>query len=301
MKISVYAHNDLGETEQFSIMKKCGFDGCDMSLMPYFHRGGRFDINTVTDAEIKEHFTMLRKEAEKADFEICQVHSAFTGHPSHYDYDMNEVIKRQIASIKAAHYLGTKLCVIHPIITPGRRYDLKLRESFDESVEFYRQLIPTLEEYDVYCCIENMWQVDPVYGHICTTILSHASEMVEMCEVLGDRFKICLDVGHGLLTQDDPVEMLRVCGDKLGCLHVHDNDGISDLHTFPYSYFNTPYGTGWKPLKMDWNGFMKALGEVGYNGTFSFEIGVPAPDRTVEEAGLTYLAVIGRYLTSLIK
>ena len=184
------------------------------------------------------------------------------------------------------------------MIKPNRRYDHLIKEAFDESVEFYRQLIPTLEEYDVYCCIENMWMCDPVYGHICATILSRAQEMVDMCNVLGDRFRICLDVGHGLLTQDDPVEMVRICGDKLACLHAHDNDGILDLHAFPFTPHGKPYGTSWKPLRMDWTAFMKALDEVNYRGDLCFEVGAPGPE-PLWTPGYKYLAEIEKYLVSL--
>ena len=299
MKISVSNDVPVGELEQFSFMKECGFDATDLSLEKYFGRKGIFsDIDSVTDEQIKEHFTMLRREAEKVGFEIGQTHSAFTGHPAHYDFNMDEVVARQIASIKATHYLGSKHCVVHPIIMPGRRYDKLVKEAFDASVEFYKRLIPTLEQYDVYCCIENMWVSDPVYKNICSTILSHAQEMVDMCEVLGERFKICVDVGHGPLTQDDPAEMVRICGDKLVCLHTHDNDGFMDLHTFPFSVHCAPYSASWKPMRIDWNDFMKALDDVGYKGILSFEITAPGP-RELKKAGLTYLAAIGRYLVSL--
>ena len=302
MKLSVSNGNlPVGEMEQFAYLKECGFDAMDMSLEAYFSRKGKFgDIFNVADEDIKEHFTKLRQEAQKVGFEIGQTHSAFSGHPSHYDYNMDEVVARQAASIKATHYLGSKHCVIHPIITPGRLYDKLVDKSFDESVDFYKRLTPILEEYDVYCCIENMWNFDPVYKNICSTILSHAQEMVDMCNVLGERFKICVDVGHGPLTQDNPAEMVRICSDKLVCLHTHDNDGLMDLHTFPFSAHDAPYSTSWKPMRIDWNDFMKALDDVGYKGNLSFEISVPGP-AALNKAGLKYLAEIGNYLVSLRK
>lgn len=299
MKISVTNGVPVSETEQFKFLKDCGFDATDFSLGRYFERSGMFgDIDNVTDEQIKEHFTMLKAEADKVGFEIGQTHSAFTGHPRGYDYDIDEIVKRQIASIKATHYLGAKYCVIHPIIKPGRRYDLLNEEAFNESIDFYKRLEPTLREYDMYCCIENMWVSDPVFGHICSTILSHAKEMVDMCNILGDRYKICLDVGHGPLTQDDPVEMVRICGDKLVCLHTHDNDGIADLHTFPYAAYATPRGTGWKPMRTNWEEFMKALDEVDYRGNLSFEMTPPGPAE-LKRAGYVYLAEIAKYLVSL--
>ncbi len=295
MKLSL----STASVDQFDLFKRCGFDACEFQLGAYLERGRALgEIENVSDAQIQETFTEIREKGSKIGFEIPQTHSAFSGHPRGYDYNIDEIVKRQIASIKATHYLGGQHCVVHPIITPGRRYDLLNKESFNESVEFYKQLTDTLEEYDVYCCLENMWVTDPVFGHICSTILSHAEEMVEMCEILGDRFKICIDVGHGPLTQDDPAQMARICGDKLYCLHTHDNDGILDLHTFPFTPYGAPYGTKWKPMRINWQDFMKALDDANYRGTLNFEVGIHGPAE-LHEATLKYLAAIGEYLVSL--
>lgn len=300
MKISVTNGVPVGETEQFSYLKECGFDAVDFNLGKYFGVKGIYgEIREVTDAQIQEHFSALRQAADAAGIVVGQTHSPFTGHPLGYA-SLEDIIDRQIAGIKATHYLGCKYCVIHPIITPGRRYDLLNKESFEENIDFYRRLIPALEEYGVYACLENMWVCDSVYRHICPTIFSRAEEMVAMCEVLGECFRICVDVGHGPLTQDDPAQMVRICGEKLACLHVHDNDGFSDLHTFPFAAFQVPYGLSWKPLRIDWADFMKALDEVDYQGTLSFEMSPPGPPE-LNAAGLRYLAEIAHYLISLRK
>ena len=300
MKLSAVAPSYLDEAEQFRLLKRCGFDATDFALRHYLARTGKIgDMEGFTDRKLKKYFTEIKKLADEAGVEIYQTHGHGGSHPGAFEFDYDEMTARCIASIKATHYLGSKYCVIHPVIMPERRYDILKKEAFDKSVEFYRRLIPTLEKYDVYCCIENMFVSDKVYGHICSTILSHAKEMVDMCEVLGDRFRICLDVGHSAVTQDDPAEAVRICGDRLVCLHTHDNDGISDLHAMPYTAYSKPAGMKWDPLRIDWNEFMKALKEIDYKGTFSFEIVPPGP-REIKEAGYLYLSAIGRHLVSLM-
>ena len=299
MKISVLNSGNVAETEQFAYLKECGFDGAMFALNKYFERNGIYgDISSVTDEMIAKHFSLLKECADEAEFFIDQTHSAFTGYLHHYDNDVEEIVQRQIACIKATHYLGCKYCVVHPIITSGRRYDLKIKEAFDTSVDFYTRLLPALEEYDVYCCIENMWVLDPVHKHICSTILSHAEEMVQMCDALGDRFKICLDIGHAVLTQDNPVEMVRICGDRLVVLHAHEVDGIYDLHTFPFSKFGQPRLVS--PMRIDWELLMKTLKEINYEGNLKFEISIPGPCE-LHAAGVRYLAEIGRYLVSIFE
>ncbi len=300
MKLSMIRQRCLGdEFAMFKQLKASGFDGIDLSMEPFFDRGSDFlgGIDNWTDEAIKDYFTDLKEKADSVGIKIFQIHSAFDGHPRYYSGE-EEIIKRIECSIKACHYLGSQHCVTHPIIDVRRKYDVMEEETFPAVIDLYRKLIPCLEKYDVYCCIENMWNVDTVFGHICPTIFSRAKEMVKACELLGDRFKICVDVGHGLLTQDDPVEMVRICGDKLVCLHVHDNDGLCDLHTIPFAHRQAPEGMVWKPLAMDWTGLMKALKEIGYKGVLNFEVVIPGPKEIVP-AGMDYLAAVGRYLSDI--
>lgn len=285
MKISaIYSTRDP-ENNEFALFRECGFDAVDFSL------GGLYGMS---DEELKDLCTKIRESAEKAGIVIGQTHSDFSGHPRDYNFDYDEIVERQIVSIKATHWLGAKHCVIHPIILPGRRYDLLVEENIEKTCEFYKRLIPTLEEYDVYCCVENMWMVDLVYHHICPTVFSRCQEMVDVCDRLGDRFKICVDTGHGEVTGDDPVEMVRIAGDKLAVLHCHGTNGRGDLHTFPYMWHFPSKGA---PM-CNWEELMKALDEVGYQGNLNFEIGMPGPNG-IRKAGLTYLAKTGAYLASL--
>jgi sugar phosphate isomerase/epimerase len=54
----------------------------------------------------------------------------------------------------------------------------------------------------------------------------------------------------------------------------------------------------WKPLNMDWAEFMKALDDVNYRGTLSFELGAPGPE-PLWKPGYKYMAKVARYLASL--
>ncbi len=301
-KISVSLGGWKEEKEIFAYNKSCGFDAVEYALGGHFG-AGRWMAN-ATDEEIKERFTYLKTLADKAGLEIGQTHSAFgghfnpAGHPDDLNHNFDFVVDQQIKCIMATHWLGAKYCVIHPPILPGRKYDLKVQENYDFTIEFYSKLIPALEKYDVYCCIENMFAGDWQHRHMCSTICSHAEEMVALCEQLGDRFRVCLDIGHSVLAEQNPAEMIRVIGDKLACLHVHDNDGVGDLHTYPFAVVGTKHN--FKPMRVNWYEVMEALDEVNYQGNFNFEIGVPGP-RALHRAGFEYLAEIGRYLVSLRK
>ena len=177
-----------------------------------------------------------------------------------------------------------------------RKYDKNEALSIKQAIDLYKKLIPVLEEYDMYCCIENMWHQDSVFYHICPTILSRASEMAYVCDECGDHFRVCLDVGHCEVTQDSPVEAVHILGKRIACLHAHATDGMSDLHTLPFCAQSAPYKID--PVRTDWIEFMKALKEEGYEGDLNFEIASPGP-LPVKMAGYRYLSKIGRYLTSV--
>lgn len=302
MDISISLGGWMPVFDRIAYSKECGWDACELPLGSFFNGENAIfnDIDNVTDEMLEEFFGNFRKEAERVGFRFGQTHSQFDGHirESVYKGGYEEAVKKEIACVKATHYLGAKRMVAHPHILNTRKYEFNIPESFDQAVKFYDRLIPTLEEFDVYCCIENMFHADPVHPHYCSTILSHAEEMVRMCDVLGKRFKICLDIGHLVLTQDDPAEAVRIAGDKLYALHCHDNDGFEDLHTMAYMPQSKHYIYGKSPMRVNWPELMKALKEVDYKGTLNFETGVPGPAE-IHKAGYIYYAQIARYLTTL--
>ena len=297
MKTSV----STGRTD-FKYFADCGFEALDFQLSGYFGRNGILgkDIRNVTDEQIKETFTELKKQADEAGIEIYQTHSVFDGWFYAFDGDEEEAILNIIAEIKANHYLGSKYIVVHPPFIKGRIYDLKKKENFDLAVNFYNKLMAACEQYDVYCCSENMFNRDPHYDHLCATICSRVSEMIDICNAVGRRMKICVDVGHAVITQDDPVEMIleSAKAGKLACLHLHDNDGMHDLHTFPFMVQSAPRVGGFKPKRIDWNEIMKAIKQVGFDGALNFEVGPMGP-AVLEQDSYKYLADLEKYLITL--
>jgi sugar phosphate isomerase/epimerase len=69
-----------------------------------------------------------------------------------------------------------------------------------------------------------------------------------------------LDLGHCNLHGRSPAAMIRRFAARLHHIHLHDNDGRSDLHL--------PPGTG----NIDWPAVVKALVGVGYDRTITLEV-----------------------------
>ena len=82
-------------------------------------------------------------------------------------------------------------------------------------------------------------------------------------EVLG----FCFDTGHANLIGLDFGKFISTLGSRLKVLHIHDNDGVGDLHQIPYTFTKTRENKS----STDWEGFVRGLRAVDYEGVLSFE------------------------------
>ena len=61
--------------------------------------------------------------------------------------------------------------------------------------------------------------------------LGSADEALAFVHNVGhENLYVLLDLGHCLITREDPAEAARRAGGRLGYVHIDDNDGKSDLH-----------------------------------------------------------------------
>ena len=87
--------------------------------------------------------------------------------------------------------------------------------------------------------------------------------------------------------------MIRILGyDRLGALHVHDNDYTRDQHMLPYMG------------KLNWAEITKALGEIDYKGDFTYEVNgqfIFDVDEGFIPVGAKIMADVGKYLVSMVE
>ena len=269
--------------------KKVGFDYVDFDLGPMVDPKHVFNQEDAYEAEAAR----IRKIAEDAGVSITQTHTPFTfngwNDPETYENFIIPAIKR---SVKISALLGAEVAVVHPL--HHFTYHGHEEEIFELNMEFYRSLIPICEEYNIKVGIENMWQVDPRRKHIVHDTCSRKEEFVRYIDTLDSEYMVaCLDTGHiGLPLQDDEVwDVVRALGhNRLHALHVHDNDYRGDLHKVPYMGL------------INWNEVAKALGEIDYDGIFTYESGIVSGnmDDEIAELALTYMADVARHICKLI-
>ena len=82
-------------------------------------------------------------------------------------------------------------------------------------------------------------------------------------EVLG----FCFDIGHANIVRLDFHDFITTLGSRLKVLHLHDNDGLFDLHQLPFTFTKTRDNNS----STNWPAFTKALKDTGFDGVLSFE------------------------------
>jgi sugar phosphate isomerase/epimerase len=157
---------------------------------------------------------------------------------------------------------------------------------YEYNMNFYKRFIPYYEEYGVKVAIENINFHDK-FG------FASSPEVIKTIhdELDNDAFTVCLDVGHVNMVGISPADALRTLGARIGCLHIHDNDGVHDTHTLPY------YGT------IKWAEVTKALADIDYNGTLNYEASgfISKIPLSLYEESARYMSLVGHSLIDEIE
>lgn len=251
----LYSTQTLELARRFGIIKavemliEAGYPAIDISLD--LSGEALLDINyTAIAKEI-----LLRTDA--AGIKIIQSHAPFGGGYEHY---LGNLVPKFPHAFEFCSLLGVENMVIHPL-QQGRYYGNEER-LFEMNMKFYSALAPLAKNSGVRIAIENMWQHHPVTKAICDDVCAPPEELCKYYDTLNDpdNFTVCLDIGHVALCGREPEDAIRIIGrERLGCLHVHDNNYLADAHTI--------MGCG----KINWENVCQALGEIDYKGSFNLE------------------------------
>ena len=143
------------------------------------------------------------------------------------------------------------ILVMHAVNAAQYNYPLEeagiIRECLTELVEYGAGL-------NVHIALENIPSGGRMRGEISCTIENQR----KLFAIPG--LKFCLDIGHAPLTQSDPFREADAAGTDLVTLHIHNNDGLSDLHALP------DHGI------IDWPSLRAHLRAGGYRGRFVLEV-----------------------------
>ncbi len=233
----------------YKCMKEYGFDYADTTLL------------TLTDGELyqlsekqrAEEVLKVKKTAEDAGIGFYQCHGP-------WPVDDTSPERRKITlehmktAIRGYSLLGAQNFVLHPVMPYAWGPETDSDFAWQVNAEYMSELCDYAKDYNMNICLENM----PAPHHKLAVI----SNIVEFVDSLKkDNMCICFDTGHANYTEHDCGEMVRLCGNRLKAVHIHDNDGRYDTHILPYDG------------EIDWENFKNALHEVKFDGVVSLETG----------------------------
>jgi len=151
-----------------------------------------------------------------------------------------------------AAQLGAKAIVLHA----------ELDMPVEMQLKSLHELEPYARMFDVSISVENF-----------ADEASHTRLERLFEEFSPEVLSFCYDTGHGNMNASG-LEFLDKWKDRLGVLHIHDNDGSADQHKLPFSG------------SVDWDRFVEILAGSAYTGPINLECMMANHDGMVEAAFL---------------
>jgi sugar phosphate isomerase/epimerase len=268
MKISVQSGGlveFIGPEKGYAMIAKAGFEAIDWNSIEHGCDAMKWREGSIYDKPLEECIAYYQKEYDiirENGLTITQAHAPFPC------YDVNDaemqpyMIGVYRKMIELCQHFGVPRLVIHAM-TLALCAKVNTPESLDRiNRTLYESLIPTLQACpDVMVCLENLpsWGGGMIEG-----FCSKEEEAVRWIDALNEKagrqaFGLCLDVGHLRLMRKDYRTYIPAVGERLACLHLHDNDGNDDWHTAPLAGV------------IYWEHICQALKQIDYPGDLSFE------------------------------
>ena len=304
LKIGVQTQNVVNDDTPdmgYRLLKDTGFDCCDFSLNTYLINLDiyKFDINNffdMPDTELEVFFLKHRDAAEKAGISINQMHMPYPIVNPYAPKNINDYMVNVVApkSMEICSFLGCPNIVVHGF---KMKNILGSEErEWAETEKFLNTIAPLAKKNGTVICVENIYE--SVGGHIVEGPCCDARKAADRIDRINEKFDaevlgFCYDVGHANLIGLDHYDFLTTLGNRMKVLHIHDNDGVGDLHQIPFTFTRVRENTS----STDWDGFIAGLKKIGFDGVLSFETApvLKSFPSDMKEDALAFIAKIGRY------
>lgn len=299
--------NDAYPEEGFAMLSRAGFSCADFSLNAYLPNTDIYkaSLNRFFDrsvAELERFFAPHKQGSAAAEIVINQMHMPYPIYVPGADQEINDYLWNQVApkSMAVCHYLECRYIVIHGFKLA--RFLGSEEAEWEQTEKFLDFLAPMGKEMGITICIENLY--DNVGGHLiegpCCDVKKAVRRIDGMNEKHGTEvLGFCFDTGHANLVGLDFEQFITTLGSRLKVLHIHDNDGISDLHQIPFTFTRTRENKS----STDWEGFVRGLKGIGFQGTLSFETApaLTAFPEVMKQDTLSFIARIGEYFAGEVR
>lgn len=277
-EIGVQTHNavfDENPDTGFRMIKEAGFTCCDFSLNMYLKNTDLYlhRVNGFFDPPIDEmerFFAPHKEAAKKHGIRIHQMHMPYPNFIPDAAQEINDYLLKEMApkSLQICDYFDCKYIVIHGLKV--KQFYGSEEAEWAKTEEFIETIAPMAKELGITICAENIYT--SAGKHIVDGPCCNARKMAERIDRINEKFRaevlgFCFDTGHANLVGIDFEKFLGTIGQRLKVLHIHDNDGIADLHQMPFTFTKTRENHP----STDWNGFLRGLKAAKFDGVLSFE------------------------------
>lgn len=298
--------NDEHPEEGFALLKRAGFSCADFSLNGYLLNTDIYQasLNRFFDASVSElerFFVPHKQGAKAAGITINQIHMPYPIYVPAGEKKVNAYLWNEVApkSMAVCAFLECPFIVVHGFKL-ARFLGSEDRE-WEETEKFIDSIAPMAKEMGITICIENLY--DGIGGHLIEGPCCDVAKAAERIDRINEKYRaevlgFCFDTGHANLVGIDFERFIIGLGERLKVLHIHDNDGISDLHQLPYTFAKTRENKS----STDWEGFIRGLKQIRFQGTLSFETApvLSAFPEAMKQDALAFIARIGEYFAGEI-
>lgn len=299
--------DDLTPGEGFVKLSGAGFSCADFSLNAYLPNSNIYQarLNLFFNRSIQEleqFFQPHKRGAESAGIRIHQVHMPYPVYVPKGSKELNDYLWHEVApkSMKLCSFFGCSYIVVHGFKLV--HYLGSEDAEWEQTEAFLDSIAPMAREMGITICIENLY--DNLGGHLVEGPCCDVKKTVERIDRINDKYHaevlgFCFDTGHANLVGLDFEKFITTLDDRLKVLHIHDNDGIADLHQIPFTFSRSRAN---KP-STDWDGFIRGLRNIHFDKTLSFETApvLSAFPEEMKQDALAFIAKIGRYFKEKIE
>lgn len=309
LKLGVQTKNvvwDDNPEEGFVMLKEAGFSCCDFSLNSYLTNTDlyRSEVNGFFDrsvSELEKFFTPHKEGVRKAGITVNQMHMPYPIYIPGGKTELNDYLRKEVVpkSMAVCSFLECPYIVVHGLKLV--KYLGFEEEEWRETERFLDLIAPMAKEMGITICIENLYE--GVGGHLVEGPCCNVYKVNERIDRMNERYGaevlgFCFDTGHANLVGIDFEKFITELDCRLKVLHIHDNDGISDLHQIPFTFTKTRENR----TSTDWEGFLAGMRSIKFSGTLSFETApvLSAFPEEMKKDTLEFIAKIGNYFAELL-
>lgn len=293
--------DDASPGEGFALLKKVGFSCADFSLNAYLtntslYQNQKNDFFNQSDTELEKYFAEHKYSANENGIVINQLHMPYPMYVPKGEREINDYLWDIVApkSMRICAVLKCPYIVVHGFKL--QRFLGSEELEWQETERLLDSLAPLAKELGITICVENLYT--GIAGHLIEGPCCNAKKAVERIDRFNEKYHaevlgFCFDTGHANLVGLDMEDFITTLGLRLKVLHIHDNDGIADLHQVPFTFTRTRENKA----STDWDGFVRGLKNIHFDKVLSFETApvLSSFPEEMKEDVLGFIAKIGRY------